>query len=152
MHVEFELKKHIKTITKLEQQIDFLNDQRQGWEKDVKSFKEMGVSASYMQQLHVAQQQSAQVEGEYQQAAHRIQQLQKQLEERNQEVEKMEQAKQGVNVHAQEMLDEREQQLAELQRKVSRTDTAFCVAKLAGPPILIAFKLCVFSLCSTTAC
>lgn len=120
MHVEFELKKHIKTIAKLEQQVDFLNDQRQAWEKDVKSFQEMGVSASYMQQLHVAQQQTAHVEGEYHQAVQRIHQLQRQVEEQSQQMDRMEQAKQGIDVHAQEKLDEREQQLAELQRKVSK--------------------------------
>jgi predicted nucleic acid-binding Zn-ribbon protein len=118
MHVEFELKRQVKTIAKLQQQIDYLNEQRATWEKDIQSFKEMGVSASYMQQLHTSQQHTQQMETEYQQAVQRIQQLQQQIEAQNQQLDKMEQAKQGVNEHAQEMLEERERQIHELQRKV----------------------------------
>lgn len=122
IHVEHELKKHVKTISKLESQLDYLNAQRQSWEQDIRSFKEMGVSASYMEQLHEAQRQSHDAESRMAEMQQHVTELETALREKQIECDKLQHVQ--VQAHAVEQLQrtvkERDQQLEELQRKVRR--------------------------------
>lgn len=117
MHVEFELKRHIKTITKLEGQIDFLNTQRIEWEKDIASFREMGVSANYMEKLYATQNEMRQVETDYAKSLEEIQSLKQQLQTQQSTIDTFEQRKLDVNQQAQVLLEQRNRDIVEMERR-----------------------------------
>ena len=100
--VEHTLKTQHKALTKLQAQIDFLNEQRGGWERESQAFKEHGVSAHFVAQLNEARQQTGLAKQEAEQTMQRLTQLQSQLDQAREAQAKAEASKVGIDerIHA----------------------------------------------------
>jgi len=115
--VEHTLKSNAKFIKQLQNQVDYLNEQRQVWEREMKNVKTMGVSSSYIAQLDAAKTAADNARAETDRARARMEQLQTTIDEQRKELERMQEDVKGVDRTAAKRLQEKENEHQKLQEK-----------------------------------